>query len=191
MKTVKAATVEYQRLKKIFPDLKLGLLHGKLKSRKKEEVIEKFRTGKLDILVSTPVIEVGIDVPRASIIVIEGADRFGLAQLHQLRGRVGRRNIPSYCFLFTELRSSKVIKRLRYLEKTDIGMKLAEYDLKLRGPGEILGTKQHGFPDLRAASFTNISLIKKTRQAAEEIIDQLENYPLLKKKMESYIIKTN
>lgn len=190
MRDIKAATAEYERLKGVFPNLKLGLLHGKLKSREKERVIEEFRNGALDILVSTPVVEVGIDVPRATMMMIEGAGRFGLAQLHQLRGRVGRRDLPSYCFLFTESHSPKIFKRLGYLEKTNIGMKLAEYDLKLRGPGELLGTKQHGFPDLRAASFTNATLIKKTRKAAGEIIDSLNQLPLLKKKLGEYKIKT-
>jgi ATP-dependent DNA helicase RecG len=188
MKDVRAATAEYERLKKVFIGSKLGLLHGRLKSKEKEKVIDGFRNAKIDILVATPVVEVGIDVPKATIMLIEASDRFGLAQLHQLRGRVGRRNLPSYCFLFTESHSRKAFKRLKYLEKTNIGMELAEYDLKLRGPGELLGTKQHGFPDLRAASFTDLILIKKTRKAAEAIIDDLKDYPALKKKLESYII---
>lgn len=191
MKDIKAATAEYERLKNVFPNLKLGLLHGRLKSKEKEQAIEKLRNGTLDVLVSTPVIEVGIDLPRATIMIIEGAERFGLAQLHQLRGRVGRRNLPSYCFLFTTSHSSKISKRLGYLEKTNIGMKLAEYDLKLRGPGELLGTQQHGFPDLRVASFTDIALIKKTRKAAKKIIDELEKFPALKKKLRRYTIKAN
>ncbi len=189
MKDIKAATAEYERLKEVFPSLKLGLLHGRLKSKEKEKVIEEFRNDALDVLVSTSVVEVGIDIPKATIMMIEGADRFGLAQLHQLRGRVGRRNLPSYCFLFTESHSPKIHKRLGYLEKTNIGMKLAEYDLRLRGPGELLGTKQHGFPDLRAASFTDETLIRKTRKAAEAAIDNLNRLPGLKKKLKSYTIK--
>lgn len=189
MKDIKAATAEYKRLKRVFSNLNLGLLHGRLKSKEKEEVIEKFRDGALDLLVATPVVEVGIDIPRATMMMIEGADRFGLAQLHQLRGRVGRRNLPSYCFLFTESHSSKVFKRLAYLEKANVGMKLAEYDLKLRGPGELLGRKQHGFVDLRAASFTDTTLIKRTRKAAEAVIESLGQFPALKRKIKEYRIK--
>lgn len=188
MKDIKAATAEYERLKKVFRELKLGLLHGRLKALEKEKMINKFREGQIDILVATPVVEVGIDIPRATIMIIEDADRFGLAQLHQLRGRIGRRDLPSYCFLFSKIKN---LKRLKYLETNAAGMKLAEYDLQLRGPGEILGLKQHGFPDLRAADFTDLNLIKKTRKAAEEIIDNLEDYPLLKKQLTKYIINNH
>ncbi len=185
MKDIRAAAAEYERLKKIFRGLKLGLLHGRLKSQEKEKVINLFRRGKIDILVATPVVEVGIDIPRATIMMIEDADRFGLAQLHQLRGRIGRRNLTSYCFLFSNLQH---LKRLKYLETAASGMKLAESDLKLRGPGEILGTKQHGFPDLRAASFTDLDLIRKTKKAAEEVIDDLDQFPSLQKKLSKDII---
>jgi ATP-dependent DNA helicase RecG len=165
-----------------------------MKSKEKEEAIEKFRQGKLDILVSTPVVEVGIDIPQATIMMVEAADRFGLAQLHQLRGRVGRGRKDSFCLLFTDLFEGKAIQRLKALERTYLGMELAELDLKLRGPGEIYGTKQHGFPDLRVASFTDLQLIQKSRQAAEEFISHLSEYPLLKKKLkdlESKIIEPN
>jgi len=190
MKDIKAAKAEYERLKGVFRGLKLGLLHGRMKSQEKEKTIERFRQGSLEILVSTPVVEVGIDIPKATIMMIEGAERFGLAQLHQLRGRVGRRNLPSYCFLFSSIHSTKATKRLSYLEKTNIGMRLAEYDLKLRGPGELLGTKQHGFPDLRTASFTDLALIRTTREAAEKTVDQLNQFPALKRKLKNYIIET-
>ena len=175
--SVKAATSEFEYLRKIiFPDLRLGLLHGRLKIKEKDNVLQDFRKGELDILVATPVVEVGIDIPNATIMMIEGAERFGLAQLHQLRGRVGRSNLESYCLLFTENQNPLVIKRLKFLETNFIGMEIAEFDLKLRGPGEIYGTKQHGFPDLRVASFGDLNLIEHTRHAANILIT---NYQLL------------
>jgi len=193
LQSVKAATSEFKRLQKeIFPDLRLGLLHGRLKSKEKSQVLEKFRKGRLDLLVSTPVVEVGIDIPTATIMMIEAAERFGLAQLHQLRGRVGRGSQQSYCLLFTELRGERIIKRLRALERTNIGMKLAEMDLDLRGPGEIYGTKQHGFAELKIASFSDLPLIEKTREAAHQLIKQdpkLKKYPLLQAKLKKDTIK--
>jgi len=181
LSTVRAATKEFETLSKvIFPDLRLGLLHGRINSKEKEEVLGKFKKGELDVLVATPVVEVGIDISNATIMVIEAADRFGLAQLHQLRGRVGRSNLQSYCFLFTENETPLVVERLKALEKTNIGMELSEIDLKLRGPGEIYGTRQHGLPDLKVASFSNLELIQKTREYAQTIIDS-----------HSSLIKTN
>jgi len=190
LQTVKAATVEYKRLREqVFPDLRLGLLHGRMKTLQKDEVINNFREEKLDILVSTPVVEVGIDIPQTSIMMIEGADRFGLAQLHQLRGRVGRSQRESYCLLFTETTSGKPLQRLKALEKLHIGMELAELDLKMRGPGEIYGTSQHGFFKLKVASFADLPLIEKTRSAAEEIFPHLAQYPLLQAKLKKDTIK--
>ena len=184
MTTVKAATKEFERLKKgVFPKLKLGLLHGKMKSKEKEKVLKDFGRGKIDILVATPVVEVGIDFPNATIILIEASERFGLAQLHQLRGRVGRGDKKSYCLLFTESDSPQTVQRLKSLEKINVGAELAELDLKLRGPGEIYGTAQHGIPMLKVASFSDFSLIQKTRREAEKIIDSLNDYPLLKQKV--------
>lgn len=191
LKTVRAAVSEFERLKKeIFPNLKLGLIHGKLKSGEKEKVLEDFRRGKLEILVATPVVEVGIDIPRATIIMIEGAERFGLAQLHQLRGRVGRGDRQSFCLLFSDRQDPKTLKRLKALEKTHSGMELAELDLKMRGPGEIYGTRQHGFLDLKVANFSDLPLIEKTRQAAQEVIPHISSYPLLQEKLKEYIIKS-
>jgi len=191
LNTVKAATVEFKNLsQKIFPDLRLGLLHGRLKSQETDKIIEKFRKGKLDVLVSTPVVEVGIDIPQATIMMIEAADRFGLATLHQLRGRVGRGKKESFCLLFTEVTEGKAYLRLKAMEKMFVGAKLSELDLKLRGPGEIYGTAQHGFPDLRMASFSDLRLIQKTREAAESVIEQLDNYFLLKTRLKKFIIKT-
>lgn len=190
LQSAKAAKVEFENLaKKVFPDLRLGLLHGKMKSKDKNEVMTKFKEGKLDILVSTPVVEVGIDIPQATIMMIEGAERFGLAQLHQLRGRVGRGVKESYCLLFTEVINGKPFQRLKALEKLHIGMELAELDLKMRGPGEIYGTAQHGFFNLKVASFTDLPLIEKTKRAAEEILPNLDKYPLLQAKVKKDIIK--
>ncbi len=187
LQSVKAATVEYKRLsKKVFKNLNLGLLHGRMKVKEKDKIIDQFRQGKLDLLVSTPVVEVGIDIPQATIMMIEGAERFGLAQLHQLRGRVGRGQKKSFCLLFTEITKGKAFQRLKAMERVYLGMDLAELDLKLRGPGEIYGTRQHGFPDLRVASFTDLDLIQKSRQVAEELITKLSQSPLLKKALRDY-----
>ena len=188
MSTVKAATKEFATLEKeIFPDLRLALIHGRIKSKEKDKILGEFKEGKFDVLVATPIVEVGIDIPNATIMMVEGAEHFGLAQLHQLRGRVGRSNLQSYCLLFTENEIPPVIRRLKSLERTDIGMELAEIDLKLRGPGEIHGTQQHGFADLRVASFTDLPLIQKTRAAAETI-RSLNS--ALKNKLEKYRIET-
>ncbi len=192
LEDVKAVTAEYENLKhKIFPNLQIALLHGRLKSKEKQDVLEAFRKGKIDILVSTPVIEVGIDIPQAIIMMIEAADRFGLSQLHQLRGRVGRSSYQSYCLLFTETESQKTLKRLKLLETTYSGPKLAELDLKLRGPGEIFGTKQHGQLGLKYADFSDLDLIKKSKKASEKILKidlKLSLFPLLQEKLQKYKI---
>lgn len=186
MTTVKAAVKEFERLKKeVFPNLKLELLHGKLKAKEKDTILNKFKKGKANILVATPVVEVGIDIPNATIMVIEAADRFGLSQLHQLRGRVGRSNKQSYCLLFTESQNQRTIQRLKSMEKIYVGAQLAELDLKLRGPGEIYGTAQHGIPELKIASFSDFSLIEKARKEAEEIFPHLSDYPLLLEKIKN------
>ena len=168
--SVKAAKAEYEYLQKeIFPDLSIGLLHGQLKSEDKKDVLERFSQNKLNILVSTPIVEVGIDIPNATIMLIEGAERFGLASLHQLRGRVGRGIEQSYCFLFSESSSRNALERLSALEKYHLGLKLAEIDLKMRGPGEIYGTAQSGIPSFKIASLTDLPLIKATKQEAIKI----------------------
>lgn len=190
MQTVKAASEEFENLKKkVFTDLKLGLLHGKMKTKEKETVLEKFRNGKIDILVATPVVEVGIDIPNATIAIIEASERFGLAQLHQLRGRVGRGDKQSYCLLFTESLNPQTLERLKAMEKYNFGAELAELDLKLRGPGEIYGTAQHGRKILRIASFSDFDLIKKVRCEAEKIFPNLNNYPKLLEKLKSINLK--
>ncbi len=183
---VKAATKEYEKLAtKIFPQFKIGLLHGKMKAKLKEKTMTDFKNQQLDILVSTSVIEVGVDVPNANLMIIEGADRFGLAQLHQFRGRVGRSNKQSYCLLFTDNQTAKVLHRLQAMVLYDDGIKLAEYDLKTRGSGEIYGTRQSGFINLKIAELNDLTMIKKTKQAAQIIISQsptLDLFPVLKKK---------
>ncbi len=184
----KSATKEYEKLSKnIFPDLKIGLLHGRMKSKEKEATMKKFHDGVLDILVSTAVVEVGIDITNATVMMIEGADRFGLAQLHQFRGRVGRGMYQSYCFLFSENWSEKTQKRLEAMVKCDNGFELAERDLQTRGPGELVGIRQSGLPDLKMASLSDIILVKKARASADEIIDEgLENYPKLQQKLTEF-----
>ncbi|MBS1252631.1 MAG: ATP-dependent DNA helicase RecG [Anaerolineales bacterium] len=166
----KAATEEYERLQKeVFPDLELGLMHGRLKNDEKETVMAQFRAGDLDTLVSTSVVEVGIDVPNATVMVVEGADRFGLAQLHQFRGRVGRGEHRSYCLLLAQSPSANAQARLDILENTQDGFRLAEEDLKLRGPGEFFGTRQSGLPDLRAAKLSDVDILETARAEALEI----------------------
>lgn len=190
MISVKAATKEYERLKKeIFPNLKLGLLHGKLKAKEKDEVLKSFKDKKIDILVSTPVVEVGIDIPNATIMLIEEAERFGLAQLHQLRGRVGRSDKQSYCLLFTQSKNPLTIERLKSLETIFSGALLSELDLKLRGPGQIYGIAQHGVPNLKVATFSDFSLIEKTKQASLEISKEINKYPLLLEKINQINLK--
>lgn len=185
MQTIKAATKEFESLQKvIFKKYKVALLHGKLKAKEKEEILSDFKNKKYDILVATPVVEVGIDIPNADLIIIEAAERFGLSQLHQLRGRVGRNDRQAYCLLFTESKSPATLERLRAMEKTNVGAQLAELDLKMRGPGEIYGTKQSGINYLKVASFSDFDLIQTTRREAERIAPDLNKYPSLKEKID-------
>ena len=184
---VKAVKEEYEKLSKaVFPKLRVGMLHGKMAQREKEEVMRKFKFKKIDVLVSTSVVEVGVDIPNATVMMIEGADRFGLAQLHQFRGRVGRSDAQSYCFLFAES-SQNTNKRLRALLEFDSGFKLAERDLKLRGPGDFAGTKQWGIPDFAMEQLTNLALVQEAKNTAQEILEKdiaLKQYPLLKARVE-------
>lgn len=162
-----AAVVEYERLsQEVFLDLRVGLLHGRLASLEKDTVMASFRSGNLDILVSTPVIEVGIDIPNATVMLIESADRFGLSQLHQFRGRVGRGREQSYCMLLAENPSEVGRERLDIIENVQDGFKLAEEDLKMRGPGEFFGTRQSGLPDLRMAKISDVALLELARSEA-------------------------
>ena len=168
----KSAVEEYKRLQKhIFPDLRLGLLHGRMKGEEKEATMARFARGELDILVATSVVEVGIDVPNATVMLIEGADRFGLAQLHQFRGRVGRGEHPSYCLLVSDSSSPEAQERLQAVEATSDGFALAQKDLELRGPGEFLGTRQSGFPDLKLANVTDLRLVEAAREAARRFFE--------------------
>jgi ATP-dependent DNA helicase RecG len=187
MKSIKAAKVEYDTLKAtVFKDWSVGLLHGKLKPAEKNEIMEQFKNKHYDILVATSVVEVGIDVPNATIMIIEGAERYGLAQLHQLRGRVGRGDKQSYCLLFTNSEENQ--QRLHYFANTISGMKLAEYDLKHRGYGDIFGTRQHGYADLKVASFGDIELIDETKKATEYFLNHysIDEFPKIKHHIENY-----
>jgi len=188
--TIKAATEEFERLKKeIFKDFKLGLLHGKLKADEKNTVLSDFKNKKFDILVSTPVVEVGIDIPNATIMLIEASERFGLAQLHQMRGRVGRGEKESYCLLYSENLNPTTEKRLRSLEKIFSGPQLSEIDLQLRGPGNIYGTAQHGRVEFKFASIFDRSLINLVQKDAAELIKELDKHKLLRDEVESTIIQ--
>ncbi len=181
MVDVKAVKEEHARLSRvIFPEFKLGLLHGKLKAKEKEDVMEKFKNKEFDILVSTSVVEVGIDIPNATVILIENCERFGLTQLHQFRGRVGRGKEQSYCFLF--LSSRDAINRVSTLEKTNDGFEISEHDLKLRGPGQFFGTIQSGLPDIAMKHLSNVKLIKFARTEAKDLLEvdpKLKGHPLL------------
>ena len=182
--SAKAATIEKERWQnEVFPNYKIGLLHGKLKNDEKDEVMEKFKNKEYDILVSTTVVEVGVDVPNATVIVIENAERFGLSQLHQLRGRVGRSDLQSYCVLSSSTKSQETRARLDIMTQTNDGFVIAEKDLQIRGPGEFLGTRQSGLPDMIIADIVNDAKILELARA--EAIDfvrnnNIDDYPLLK-----------
>ncbi len=180
----KSVLAEYEKLsKKIFPEFRVGYLHGKMKAPEKDAVMTNFAAGKIDILVSTSVVEVGVNIPNASVMMIEGAEKFGLAQLHQFRGRVGRSEHQSYCILFTDSDSAKVQERLKYFEAHSDGFALAEKDLSLRGPGQVYGTEQSGMQNFRLATLVDRDLIKKARSAAREIAPEIKKYPLLYKRI--------
>lgn len=183
----KSATTEFEKLHKIFPNTKIGLLHGKLKSKEKEQIMNDFQNRQTSILVATAVIEVGVDVPNASIMVIEGAERFGLAQLHQFRGRVGRGSTASFCFMFPTTASAQVKHRLQSFINARDGFEIAELDLRLRGPGQIYGTTQSGFEtNLKIASLSDSELISQTKEVAKTIIQEdpsLAQYPELSREL--------
>jgi ATP-dependent DNA helicase RecG len=167
--------MEYEKLSQTaFPDLRLALMHGRLSPEEREKITAEFRDGKIDILVATTVIEVGVDVPNANIMVIENAERFGLSALHQLRGRVGRGARQSFCILITgEKTSETATERLAAIASTQDGFQIAEFDLKMRGPGEFLGERQHGLPSFRIADIvTDLNLLKVARKYAFDIISK-------------------
>lgn len=182
--SAKAATIEAEKLQtEVFPKYKIGLLHGKLKNDEKETVMKEFKEGKYNILVSTTVVEVGVDVPNATIMVIENAERFGLSQLHQLRGRVGRNSLQSYCVLITSSRSQETLERLSIMTETNDGFVIAEKDLQLRGPGEFLGTRQSGLPDLIISDIVrDAKILEIARNEAIDFVknNDIEKYPALK-----------
>jgi ATP-dependent DNA helicase RecG len=206
MAELKAATEEYKKLSaEIFPDLKIGLLHGRLPAKggslpagghgasggksSKEQVMDNFKSGKYDILVATSVVEVGIDIPNATIMLIEDAERFGLSQLHQFRGRVGRGEHQSYCLLFTNSDSAKSLQRLQTLVETNNGFDIAQKDLALRGPGQFFGTAQSGLPDITMENLTNVKLIKFAQVEAKNILTEdleLKNHPAIRKELEKF-----
>lgn len=181
--SAKAATKEAERLKEtVFSDLRIGLLHGKLKNSEKDEIMEKFKNKEYDILVATTVVEVGVDVPNATVIVIENAERFGLSQLHQLRGRVGRCELQSYCILTTSASSQDVKNRLSVMTETNDGFVIAEKDLEIRGPGEFLGVRQSGLPDLMISDIVrDAKVLELARSAAIEFVNthDIKDYPVL------------
>jgi ATP-dependent DNA helicase RecG len=170
---VRAATDEWKKLAgEVFPEFNVKLLHGQMPSAKKQQIMSEFRRRKIDVLVTTIVVEVGVDVPNATIMVIEGADRFGLAQLHQLRGRIGRGEAKSYCLLFAETESEVAKSRLEVMTRSNDGFEIAEYDLRLRGPGELFSTRQHGLPDLKIANIIDdYELLVMARKNAFELVD--------------------
>jgi ATP-dependent DNA helicase RecG len=188
----KAAINEYERIQsQVFPHLKIGLMHGRLKQLEKDEIMRKFRDKEYDILISTSVIEVGLDIPNATIVLIESANHFGLSQLHQIRGRVGRGQAQSYCLLIPDIENNFENERLSIMAETNDGFKLAEYDLKHRGPGDFLGTRQSGYLGLKLASLTDLDLILRARKTAQKIFKNdpellsQENY-WLRQELETY-----
>ena len=182
--SAKATTIEAEKFRnEIFPQYKIGLLHGKLKNEEKEKVMADFKNKKYDILVSTTVVEVGVDVPNATVMLIENAERFGLSQLHQLRGRVGRSDLQSYCIISTSTKSQETKERLEIMTQTNDGFVIAEKDLQIRGPGEFLGIRQSGLPDLIIADLIkDAKILEIARNEAIEFVKcyELDKFPLLK-----------
>jgi len=187
---IRAVKQEVEKLtKEIFPEFKIAALHSKLKPAEKNKTMTDFKTGKINILVSTSVVEVGVDIPNATVMMIEGAERFGLAQIHQFRGRVGRSGHQSFCFLLTTSSGQETNQRLKAILTAKNGFELAEHDLRLRGPGQFYGSKQWGLPDLSMASLTDIELIKQVRFEASNLLQKdptLKNYPLIKENLRQF-----
>ena len=184
---IKAVKEEFENLSKnIFPEFKCTMLHGKMKADEKNKTMQDFKSNKTQILISTSIVEVGVDVPNATLMIIENAERFGLAQLHQIRGRVGRSDAQSFCFVFTNSTDPEASNRLEALVKSHSGFELAEYDLKLRGPGQFVGERQSGLPDFAMSSLANLKMVNAAKKTAGEILAQdpeLKNYPHFKEKL--------
>jgi ATP-dependent DNA helicase RecG len=187
---LKSVKEEFEKLStKIFPDLRIAMLHGQMKPKEKEEVMKKFKDKEFDILVATSVVEVGVDVPNASIMMIEGADRFGLAQLYQFRGRVGRGEYQSYCFLMADSQAAIANARLKAILEAKNGFELAEKDLALRGPGQFFGNVQTGLPDVAMEALRDPELVKHSREAAIRAVTadpQFKKNLALRKKVEEF-----
>jgi len=168
---LKSATEYTQELKKFLPNLTIECIHGKMKQKEKDSVMSEFANGNIDVIVSTTVIEVGVDIPNASLMIIENAERFGLSQLHQLRGRVGRGSHKSYCILISDATNDEAKQRLDTMVKTSDGYEIAEKDLVLRGPGDFFGTNQHGLPSMHIADLcTDMSVLEQAQKAAQDIL---------------------
>lgn len=185
----KSVMAEYEKLAHdVFKDLEVGYIHGQMKTEEKELAMSKFVSGETKVMVCSSVIEVGVDVPNATIMIIEDAERFGLAQLHQFRGRVGRGSHQSYCLLFTTSKNEVALKRLNALVQTDDGFKLADADLEIRGPGDFIGSRQHGLPDIKMKNLMNLELISRCRGSAKGLLEKKEimDFPLLAAKMGNF-----
>jgi ATP-dependent DNA helicase RecG len=171
---IKAVTKEMERLQQLVAPWRLGLLHGRLKPEEKEQVMAGFRARDIHLLLATSIIEVGVDVPNATVMLVENAEQFGLAQLHQLRGRIGRGAVDSYCILVANAKTPEALERLRVLERTRDGFEVAEADLKLRGPGELLGTQQSGMPAFRFGNLVDdLALVQRARQLVQQSSEAL------------------
>lgn len=169
---LKSAEEHAQELRQEFPELRVACVHGRMKAREKERVMAQFATGEADILVSTTVIEVGVDVPNAALMIVENAERFGLSQLHQLRGRVGRGQHKSWCILVSDSDSDETRARLDVMTKTNDGFRISEEDLRLRGPGDFFGSRQHGLPEMHVADLgADVNVLRRAQEEAQRVLD--------------------
>lgn len=188
-KEKRAVKLEFEKISKIFPEFKVAFLHGKMRGKEKEWIMERFRKGEIDILIATSVVEVGLDIERANIMIIEGAEKFGLFQLHQFRGRIGRRGKEAYLFLFFEGKGKKAAKRILAILETENGFEVAKRDLEIRGPGEFFGKRQWGLPDFTMEALRDVKMVERARNLAKEILisdPSLKKHPTLKKLLEDF-----